>query len=62
MLRRDVPDPFPYLLALVLLTPWPLWVWFRKAAFEARRNAESDYAPSSSDDDDDDDSSGSDDD
>jgi hypothetical protein len=33
----------------------PIWVWFRKAGFEARRNAESDYAPSTSDDDDDDD-------
>jgi DNA-directed RNA polymerase subunit RPC12/RpoP len=53
IVRRDVADPVPYLLALVLLTLPPIWVWFRKAGFEARRNAESDYAPSGANDDDD---------
>ena len=55
LVRRDVPDYFPYLLALVLLTIRPVWIWFRKVGFEGRRNAESDYASSSDDDDDDDD-------
>ena len=55
VVRRDVADPFPYLLALAVLMLRPIWVWFKKAGFEARRNAESDYAPSSSGDDDDDD-------
>lgn len=53
--RRDVPDPTPYLLGIVLLMIRPIWVWFRMRAFELKRDAESDYASSGSDDDDDDD-------
>ncbi|BCS31794.1 hypothetical protein TBR22_A09980 [Luteitalea sp. TBR-22] len=53
--RRDVPDPTPYLLGIVLLLIRPLWIWFRKNIFEHKRDQESDYASSGSDDDDDDD-------
>ena len=56
LVRRDVPDHCPYLLALLAAAASaPVWIWFRKVGFEARRNAESDYASSSDDDDDDDD-------
>jgi hypothetical protein len=50
--RRDVPDPTPYVIVLVLLLIRPLWVWFRKFSFEHARAQESDYATSVSSDDD----------
>lgn len=53
--RRDVPSIGPYLLVLLLLPLRPLWVWFRKVGFEAKRDAEGDYGSSSDDDDEDDD-------
>ncbi len=53
--RSDVPSIVPYVIAFVLLLIRPIWVWFRKASFEVRRDAEGDYGSSSDDEDDDDD-------
>ena len=42
--RRDVPSPLFYLLAIVLLLVPPIFVSFRAASFEAKRWQESDYS------------------
>jgi hypothetical protein len=52
-LRRDVPSPVYYVLAIVVLLVPPIFVTLRAASFEARRWQESDFA---GDDDEDDDS------
>ena len=52
--RRDVPSVVPFLLALLALAIPPGVLAVRAHAFEARRWAESDYAPVTDDDDDDD--------
>ena len=49
--RRDVPSVGPFLLALLALAVPPGVAALRAAAFEQRRWAESDYAPSTSSDD-----------
>lgn len=54
-LRRDVVTWWPYVLAFGLLLIRPVWVSFRKAAFEAAREYEGDYSSSSGGGDDDDD-------
>lgn len=50
--RRDVPHTFLFWLVLPLLIIPPIWNSIGAAAFEGKRWAESDYAPSSSEDDD----------
>jgi predicted RNA-binding Zn-ribbon protein involved in translation (DUF1610 family) len=47
---RDVPSWMNFLIALLGLSTFPLFIWWRKASFEARRWAESDYAPTDDDD------------
>jgi hypothetical protein len=54
---RDVTLWSNFWIAAVVALAYPLWVWFRKTAFERARWAQSDYSPWSSagaDDDDDD--------
>ena len=43
-IRRDVPSPVYYVLAMVLLLVPPIFVTMRAASFEARRWQESDFA------------------
>jgi len=52
---RDVPEWTNFLLLFLWLSTMPLVAWWRHAAFETRRWAESDYAPEDSEDDSDDD-------
>ncbi len=49
--KRDVPTTWLFWLVLPFLLIPPLIVSIRAAAFEGRRWAESDYAPSGGDDD-----------
>ena len=43
-IRRDVPSPIYYVLAIVLLLVPPIFVTLRAASFEARRWQESDFS------------------
>ena len=43
-IRRDVPSPVYYALAIVVLMLPPIFVTMRAASFEARRWQESDYS------------------
>lgn len=51
--RRDVPRPGYWFIALAMLMVPALWPMLRSASFEQSRWAQSDYAPTSSEDDDD---------
>lgn len=56
--RRDAPSPLLFLLGLVVVAVPPAWMALRRALFEQRRWAESDYAPSGADASDDDEEEG----
>ena len=43
-IRRDVPSPVYYVLAIVVLLVPPIFVTMRAASFEARRWQESDFS------------------
>ncbi len=49
-IRRDVPSPVYYVLAILVLLLPPIFITLRAAAFEARRWQESDFADSDSED------------
>jgi hypothetical protein len=48
IVRHDIPAYGMFYLVWFLWSLPPIWVWIRKAIFEQRRWAESDYAPASS--------------
>ncbi|MNL42842.1 hypothetical protein D3C87_1653250 [compost metagenome] len=54
-IRRGVPRWPNFFLAIVLLSLWPIWLWWKDRNFELARWSQSDYSPYPSHSDDDDD-------